>query len=107
MAFLKQKTEINSESSPVDFQGKELRKLKKTEILQIMLRQGEEIDTLRDRIRELEGELAAKEAELEKHEFDMKKFGSVAEASLQVTNIFEEAEKAAKIYLENLKRRYG
>ena len=72
-----------------------------------MLKQGEEIDTLRARIEELEAEVAAKEAELQKHEFDIQKLGSIAEASLQVTNIFEEAEKAAKIYLENLRRRYG
>lgn len=73
----------------------ELLKLKKRELLEIMLQQGEEIDRLRARVEELE-----------KYEFEIEKFGSIAEASLQVTNIFEEAEKAAKIYLENLRRRY-
>lgn len=90
-----------------NYEGKELRKLKKTELLQIMLRQGEEIDALRARIEELEGEVAEKEAALEKHEFEIEKFGSIAEASLQVTDIFQEAEKAARIYLDNLRRRYG
>ncbi len=85
----------------------ELLKLKKRELLEIMLKQGEEIDALREKIAELEKELAAKQEELEKHEFEIKKFGSIAEASLQVTDIFKEAEKAAKIYLENLRRRYG
>ena len=105
--FSKKKQSENSDSAAEVLQGKELRKLKKTEILQIMLKQGEEIDALRERIAELEEQLAAKEAELQKHNFEIKKFGSIAEASLQVTNIFEEAEKAAKIYLENLRRRYG
>lgn len=85
----------------------DLMKLKKREILEIMLKQGEEIDSLRARIAELENEIASKEAELAKHEFEIQKFGSIAEASLQVTDIFKEAEKAAKIYLLNLRRRYG
>lgn len=85
----------------------ELLKLKKRELLEIMLKQGEEIDSLNARIEELQKQLADKQAELERHEFEIQKFGSIAEASLQVTDIFKEAEKAAKIYLENLRRRYG
>ena len=78
---------------------KELLKMKKKDILEIMLRQGEEIDTLRARVAELE-------AQLEKREFELSKVGSIAQTSLQVTNIFEEAEKAARIYLENIRRQY-
>ena len=102
MAF-KRKDENNTSEG----NNKDLLKLKKRELLEIMLKQGEEIDNLRARITELENEVAAKEAELQKHDFEIQKIGSIAEASLQVTNIFEEAEKAAKIYIENLRRRYG
>lgn len=102
----KSKDNSNTEEKSVS-EKPELLKLKKRELLEIMLRQGEEIDTLRAKVAELESQLEAKDAELEKHEFNIRKFGSIAEASLQVTNIFEEAEKAAKIYLENLRRRYG
>ena len=76
-----------------------LDKLKKKELLEIMLAQGEEIDALRARVAELEGQLASRELEFQK-------VGSIAEASLQVTDIFKEAEKAAAIYLENIRRRY-
>lgn len=100
---LKRKDENNTSGG----NNKDLLKLKKRELLEIMLKQGEEIDNLRARITELENEVAAKEAELQKHDFEIQKIGSIAEASLQVTNIFEEAEKAAKIYIENLRRRYG
>ena len=102
MAF-KRKDENNTSEG----NNKDLLKLKKRELLEIMLKQGEEIDNLRARITELENEVAAKEAELQRHDFEIQEFGSIAEASLQVTNIFEEAEKAAKIYIENLRRRYG
>jgi TusA-related sulfurtransferase len=107
IGFLKKKEAEELESDQEFSQNKELRKLKKSELLEIMLKQGEEIDSLRARVKELEAEVAEKQAEMERHEFEIKKFGSIAEASLQVTNIFQEAEKAAKIYLENLRRRYG
>ncbi len=77
----------------------DLSKLKKKELLEILVAQGEEIDALRAHVVSLEAQLANRE-------FEMKKVGSIAEASLQVTEIFKEAEKAAKIYLENIRRRY-
>ncbi len=76
----------------------DISKLKKHEILGIMLAQSKEIDSLRDRVAELE-------AQLEAREFEFSKIGSIAEASLAVTNIFKEAEKAAVIYIENIRRR--
>ena len=107
IGFSKKKETEEFDSAQETVQTKELRKMKKTELLEIMLKQGEEIDRLRSRVEELETEVAEKEAEMERHEFEIQKFGSIAEASLQVTDIFQEAEKAARIYLENLRRRYG
>ena len=71
--------------------------MKKRDLLEIMLAQGKEIDNLRARITELEAQLADRE-------FNFSKIGSIAEASLAVTDIFKEAEKAANIYLENVRR---
>ena len=76
----------------------DLSKLKRHELLEIMLAQSKEIDSLRERVSELE-------AQLEVREFEFNKIGSIAEASLAVTNIFKEAEKSAVIYLENIRRR--
>ena len=64
-----------------------------------MVEQGEEIDRLKARIDELEQELG-------QIEIDKDKVGSIAEASLAVTRIFDEADKAARIYLENIRRKY-
>ena len=75
----------------------DLTKLRKKELLEIMLRQSEEIDALREQVEELQ-------QQLENREFNLSKVGSIAEASLAVTNIFEEAQEAAMLYLENLKR---
>ena len=79
---------------------KELLKLNKSEMLEIMLAQSREIDSLR-------AQLAEAKAELEDRRITIEKAGSLAEASLQLTRIFEEAQKAADLYLDNVKRTAG
>ena len=79
---------------------KELLKLNKSEMLEIMLAQSREIDSLRE-------QLAEAKAELEDRRITIEKAGFLAEASLQLTRIFEEAQKAADLYLDNVKRTAG
>ena len=79
---------------------KDLTKLSRKDLLEIMLEQGKEIDRLRAKVSELE------EA-LDQRIFDIENAGSLAEASLKVTDIFKEAEKAASIYLDNIRRKDG
>ena len=77
---------------------KELLKLKKSELLEIMLAQSKEIDSLRE-------QLAKAKAKLKDKKIAIDESGSIAEASLRLTKIFEEAQKAADLYVENIKRR--
>lgn len=77
---------------------KDLKKLKKFELLEIMLAQGKEIDKLRKKVEEQEILLKEKNIAIEQS-------GSIAEASLKLTKIFEEAQKAADLYLENIKNK--
>ena len=74
----------------------DLLKMKKKDLLEIMLKQSEEIDALRAQVADLQ-------AKLDDRDFQFNRIGSIAEASLAVTNIFQEAEKAAKLYLENIR----
>ena len=76
---------------------KELLKLKKSELLEIMLAQSKEIDSLRE-------QLAVAKKKLKNRRIKIKESGSIAEASLKLTQIFEEAQKAADLYVENVKR---
>ena len=76
---------------------KELMRLKKSELLEIMLAQSKEIDSLR-------AQLAEAKAKLEDRRIRIQESGSIAEASLKLTQIFEEAQKAADLYVENVKR---
>ena len=72
-------------------------KLKRSELLEIILAQSEEIERLR-------AELAQKDAELESRRIAIAESGSIAEASLKLTRIFEEAQKAADLYVANVQR---
>ena len=75
---------------------KDLKKLRRAELLEIMLDQSYEIDQLRKRVKELE-------AQLEDRRIKIENAGSIAEASIQLTKVFEEAQKAADLYLENVR----
>ena len=77
---------------------KELLKLKKSELLEIMLAQSKEIDSLRAQLEETNAKLKSKKIAI-------KESGSIAEASLKLTKVFEEAQKAADLYVENVKRK--
>ncbi len=79
---------------------KDFRKLKRVELYEIMLAQAEEIDDLR-------AKLAAAKKELKNKRIDIQRSGSIAEASLKLTKIFEEAQKAADLYLSNIKKETG
>lgn len=76
---------------------KELHKLKRAELLEMMIEQGREIERLQARLAEAEAKLA-------KRELLVAQAGSIAEASLAVHEIFEAAQRAADQYLENVKR---
>ena len=94
------KAESDGVSPVSEKEAAALLKLKKKDLLEIMLRQGEEIDLLRARVTDLEARLASKE-------ISISKAGNLAEASLAVTAIFAEAQKAADIYLSNIRKAAG
>ena len=76
---------------------KELRKLKRTDLLELLIEQSKEVESLKKRIGELEAELADRRLLIYKR-------GSIAEAALKLNGVFEAAEAAAQEYLENIRR---
>lgn len=79
---------------------KELQKLKRIELYEILLAQSEEIDRLRD-------ELEETKVKLQEKGIKIAEAGSLAEASLRLTKVFEEAQKAADLYLYNIRNKDG
>ena len=76
---------------------KQLRKLKKAQLLEIMVEQSKEIDRLREEVGRLNAQLADRTLKISD-------VGSIAEASLKINDVFEQAQKAADLYLENVRR---
>ena len=76
---------------------KELRKLNRYQLLELLVMQTEQNQTLRDQVAQLQQQLEQRQVRLEK-------LGSIAEASLQLSGVFEAAQKAADDYLEAAKQ---
>lgn len=76
--------------------NKELRKMSRSELLEILIAQMEENENLRK-------QLEAATDELESRKLAVHKAGSLAEAALQLNGIFEAAEAAAEQYLDNVR----
>lgn len=111
--------------------NKELQKLGRRELLQLLLNQAKETERLTgelaeaqaqlqelnetyerlrerlnhkdERIHELEETLAA---EREKREADLEDVGSIAEAALKLHGVFDAAQQAADFYLRSIRERY-
>ena len=74
---------------------KELRKLNRSALLEMLVEQSRENDRLRAQVDELQRLLSDRQA------------GSIAEASLQLNQVFEAAQQAAEQYLENIRSLSG
>ena len=70
----------------------DLKKLSRTELLELLLEQTKELEATQAKVEELENQLADRRIRLEKA-------GNIAEAALQLNRIFEAAQKAADDYV--------
>ena len=77
--------------------GKDLRKLSKTELLELLVEQARENVALRARAE-------AAEAELAERRLQISQSGSIAEAALKLSGVFEAAQKAIDLYRENCEK---
>lgn len=111
---------------------KELQKLGRRELLQLLLDQAKETDRLSKLLRDTEGQLSQMEesyerlrerldqkdakihelqttlqTEREKRETDLSEVGSIAEAALRLNGVFDAAQEAANQYLQSVKEFYA
>lgn len=78
---------------------KELRKLNRYQLLELIIMQTEELEKVK-------AQLVQAEQKLEQRNLQVKEAGNIAQAALQLSGIFEAAQKAADLYLENIKLQY-
>ena len=74
----------------------ELRKLKRTELLELLLTQEKENEELRRQLQEARDRLAERKLSLDEA-------GSIAQAAVRLNGVFEAAQAAADQYLENVR----
>jgi len=79
---------------------KELKRLSRANLLEMLLAQVEENKKLKARLEEMQ-------AQLDDRRIKLDEAGSIAEAALQLNGVFQAAEAAAAQYLENIRRPGG
>ena len=79
---------------------KELRRLSRSDLLEMLIAQTEENSQLKIRLEQAEAQLRDRRIEIDKA-------GSIAEAALALNGVFQAAEAAAQQYLENIQRISG
>ena len=75
---------------------KEMRKLSRADLLELLLQERKENEELRAEVKRLQ-------EQLDDRILKGKKAGSIAEAALQLNGVFEAAQNAAYQYLENIR----
>ena len=76
---------------------RELRKLSRSDLLELLLAQRKENEQLRCLLDQAEARLADRTIKIDKA-------GTLAEASLQLSSIFEAAQEACKLYTDNIRQ---
>lgn len=79
---------------------KELRKMSRGELLEMLVEQSHENDKLRAKVEQMQQQLSDRQLRIDQA-------GSIAEASLQINQVFEAAQQAAEQYLENIRSLSG
>ncbi|MCQ2419154.1 MAG: hypothetical protein MJ085_05140 [Clostridia bacterium] len=75
---------------------KELKKLHRRDLLELLIQQTEDNEKLQSRVDLMN-------AQLQSRNINLSKAGSIAEAVIQVNEVFQKADKIAEQYLENVR----
>ena len=76
---------------------KDLKRLSRTELLELLLQQTRERERLEQKLEEVQRQLADRQIRLEKA-------GDIAHATLEINGVMEATQAAARQYLENMER---
>lgn len=93
----------NAETAPLEKQVKELRRLRRKDLLEILLEKTKENEDQRLLLAVQKKKILHLEQRLEDKRIEIAQAGTMAEASLKLNGVFEAAQAAAQQYLDNLK----
>ena len=75
---------------------KELKRLSRADLLEMLIAQSVELQTAREKITRMEEELSSRRIKMDQ-------VGSIAEAALKLNGVFEAAQMACEQYMENIR----
>ena len=85
---------------------KQIQRLKRGELLEILIESSRENEKLRGQVDSLNDEIAGLNGRLSDRSIKIEKAGNLAEAALSLNGVFEVAQAAAQQYLDNLQALY-
>lgn len=83
----------------------DLRRLRRLDLLELLLAEREENERLKEEMRQQEIEMQELKCKLEDRRICISKAGSMAEAALALNHIFEDADAAAKQFLDSIREK--
>lgn len=81
----------------------DLKKLKRIQLLEMLLMQTQRVEELEAELKEKDLKLAELQKQLDEKKIAVSEAGTLAQAALEMNNMFRRADKAASQYLENVK----
>ncbi len=85
---------------------KELKRLRRGELLELLLEQSKENEFLKKQVKELSEDVEDLRKKLTDKRLELDKAGTIAEAAFKLNGVYSAAEAAAKQYLDNLELLY-
>lgn len=82
---------------------KELRRMSRSELLQMLIDRTREIERLQEQLKYSRSALEKAQGRLADRALALEKAGSIAEAAVKVNRVFEDAQKAAEDYLNGIR----
>lgn len=98
--------ELQKEKQRDSMTDKELQRLKRGELLEILLEQSKENERLKLQLDKQNRVIEELNLKLEDRSITIREAGTIADASFKLNGVFDAAEKAAQQYLDNLKELY-
>ena len=81
----------------------DLKKLNRLQLLEMLLMQTQRVEELEAELKQKDLQIAQLNTRLEEKQIMFTEAGSLAQAALEMNNVFRQADKAAAQYLENVK----
>lgn len=101
-----EKSEKNKKTKNDRISDKAVQRLRRGDLLEILIEQSRENETLREQVESMNGEIDELHKKLADRKIKIDKAGTLAEASLSLNGVFDAAQEAAQQYLENLQDLY-